>query len=134
MTNIVEQDRSGRLARVPFARKASAYPAVPHPSAPAVSMGLLADLVENSLRWLFVVFAVPLVILLAIITPPFQVADELAHLQRADEIGHGEIISERLGGTIDGGWIELGSLYQAMPFHPEVKESVAQATEAGGVG
>ena len=95
--------------------------------------GLLSDLVENRLAWLFLAYAVPLVIVLSIITPPFQVADELAHFQRADEIGHGEIISERLGGTIDGGWIEMGALYQAMPFHPEVKQTVAQATEAGAI-
>ncbi len=88
---------------------------------------------ENRLAWLFLIYAVPFVIVLSSITPPFQVADELAHLQRADEIRHGEIISERLGGTIDGGWIEMGALYQAMPFHSEVKETVAQATEAGGI-
>ncbi len=119
MTKVAEQYRSARPSRVPFARQAST--------------GLVADLVENSLGWVFLGYAVPFIIVLSIITPPFQVADELAHLQRADEIGHGEIISERLGGTIDGGWIEIGATYQAMPFHPEVKETIAQATEAGGV-
>ncbi len=133
MTNVVEQYRSARLPRVRFARRASTHPAVPPTSAAAVSTGLLCDLIENRLGWLFVIYAVPLVLVLSIITPPFQVADELAHLQRADAIGHGEIFSERLGGTIDGGWIEMGALYRAMPFHPEVKETVAQATDAGGV-
>ncbi len=65
--------------------------------------------------------------------PPFQVADELAHIERADQVSRGGLISERLGGTVDGSWVAIGDLYQSMWFHPEVKQTVALAGEAGAI-
>lgn len=97
------------------------------------SRSRLANVVETKLRWLFLIYALPSVIVLSIIMAPFQVADELAHIERADQISHGRMISRRLGGTIDGSWIVIGALYQNMPFHPEVTQTVALAREAGAI-
>jgi hypothetical protein len=93
----------------------------------------LADVVETKLPWLFLIYALPSVIALSIIMPPFQVADELAHIERADQISRGRMISDRLGGTVDGSWVVIGALYQNMPFHPGVKQTVALAREAGAI-
>ncbi len=83
--------------------------------------------------WLFLIYALPSVITLSIIMPPFQVADELAHIERADQIGRGRMISDRFGGTVDGSWVAIGALYQNMWFHPEVKQTVALAREGGAI-
>ncbi len=60
---------------------------------------------------------------------PFQVADELAHIERADQISRGVMISDRFGGTVDGSWDVIGNLYQNMPFHPDVKQTLALTRE-----
>lgn len=100
---------------------------------PFVHATRAADVIQAWLHWLFLLFALPAVIFLSIATPPFQVADELAHAQRADQIGRGKIVSDRLGGTVDRGLVALGALYQNMWFHPEVKQTVALAREAGAI-
>jgi len=93
----------------------------------------LANVVETKLPWLFLIYALPSVIVLSVIMAPFQVADELANIERADQISRGVMISPRLGGTIDGSWIAIGALYQNMPFHPEVTQTVALARQAGAI-
>ena len=93
----------------------------------------LANIVETKLPWLFLVYALPSVIILSLIMPPFQVADEPEHIERADQISRGVMISDILGGTIDGSWVAIGALYQNMHFHPEVKQTVALAREAGAI-
>ena len=93
----------------------------------------LANVVETKLPWLFLIYALPSVIVLSIIMAPFQVADELANIERADQISRGRMVSDILGGTIDGSWTVIGTLYQSMPFHPEVKQTVALAREAGAI-
>ena len=91
------------------------------------------SLVETKLAKIFLICAIPFVLILSIVMPPFQVADELAHIQRADQIRRGKPISDRLGGTIDAGWVIFGQLYQSMWFHPEVKQTVELAREAGAI-
>jgi hypothetical protein len=83
---------------------------------------------------IFLLYAIPAIILLSVIMAPFQVADELAHVQRSDQITRGKLISNQLGGTIDGGWVAFGDLYERMWFHPEVKQTVALARQAGTIG
>jgi hypothetical protein len=95
----------------------------------AVHVGL-SDFVNTKLPWLFLVYVLPAVVLLSIIMPPFQVADELAHVLRADQISRGKMVSNRLGGRVDGGLVALGSLYENMWFHPEVKQTVALVRQA----
>lgn len=43
----------------------------------------------------FAILVVPLALVLALLTPPGQVADEIAHLLRADALTRGQIIGER---------------------------------------
>ena len=93
----------------------------------------LADVVETRLPWLFLIYALPSVIVLSLIMPPFQVADEPEHIERTDQISRGVMISDILGGTVDGSWVAIGALYQNMHFHPEVKQTVALAREAGAI-
>ncbi len=88
------------------------------------SRSRLADLVETKLPWLFLIYALPAVIALSVIMAPFQVADEMAHIKRADQISRGKMISDRFGGAVDGGWVAIEDPYRGMYFHPEVKQTV----------
>jgi predicted membrane protein DUF2142 len=98
-----------------------------------MSRSRLANVVQTKLPWLFLIYALPTVVALSIITPPFQVADEPAHIERADQISRGKMISDRLGGIVDGSWVVIRALYQNMWFHSEVKQTVALAREAGAI-
>ena len=51
----------------------------------------LANLVETKLPYLFLVYALPCVVLLSVIMAPFQVADELADVERSDQISRGKL-------------------------------------------
>jgi hypothetical protein len=92
-----------------------------------------AGLVQTRLPRIFLFFAVPAVLFLSVAMPPFQVADELAHALRADQIAHGRIVSYRLGGKAHSDLIAFGNLYKSMWFHPEVKQTVDVAGRAGAI-
>ncbi len=98
-------------------------------AASRVDDGLRA-FIDRALPWLFLVYAVPAVIFLSIAMPPLQVTDEHAHFFRADQVSRGGLVPERLGGEIGGGAIEFAALYNAIPFHPEVKQTPALAQRA----
>jgi uncharacterized membrane protein len=103
-------------------------------TAPAPSSrSRLANVVETKLPWLFLIYALPAVVALSIMMPPFQVADEMAHIKRADQISRGKMISDRFGGAVDGGWVPIEDPYRGMYFHPEVKQTVALAHAAGAI-
>jgi hypothetical protein len=91
---------------------------------------LIEEVIEEKLSWLFLIYALPAVLVLSFIMPPFQVADELAHIERADQLSRGALVSRRLGGTIDGNWEVIGAPYKNMWFHPDVKQSAAMLYEA----
>jgi uncharacterized membrane protein len=74
------------------------------------------------------------VIFLSVAMAPFQVTDEFAHALRADQIARGKMVSDRYGGTVDGGLVAFGALYENMWFHPEVKQTEALARQAGALG
>jgi uncharacterized membrane protein len=88
---------------------------------------------QTRLPWLFLIYAVPAVLFLSIAMPPFQVADELAHALRADQIERGKIVSDRLGGWVQTDLVVFGDLYKSMWFHPEVKQTVELASRAGAI-
>jgi uncharacterized membrane protein len=88
---------------------------------------------EKRLAWLFLAYALPAVIFHSIVMAPFQVADELSHVFRADQIRGGTLVSTRLGGMVDGGLVAYGAPYQKMWFHPEVKQTAALAREVGAM-
>jgi len=84
------------------------------------------------LSWLYLLYAIPMVLFLAVAMPPFQVTDEYAHALRADQLSRGALISPRLGGHVDGALRTFGRLYQGMQFRYEIKqtEELAHATAA----
>ncbi|MFO1061358.1 MAG: DUF2142 domain-containing protein [Dongiaceae bacterium] len=91
------------------------------------------DGIQAALPWLFLIYAVPAMIFLAITMAPFQVPDELAHAFRAEQIGHGKLISDRYGGEIQGGLDDYGELYRGMWTRTDVKQTVELAGRAGAI-
>ncbi len=88
---------------------------------------------QKALPWLFLIYGLPAVLFHSIVMAPFQVADELSHVYRADQVSGGTLVSPRLGGLVDGGLPAYGAPYQKMWFHPEVKQTVALAREVGSM-
>jgi hypothetical protein len=84
------------------------------------------------LAWLYLIYALPAIILLSIANPPFQVPDEYSHAMRADQVSRGTLISPG-GGGVDGGWRAFGQLYVGIPFHPERKHTVEMARAAAAM-
>jgi uncharacterized membrane protein len=78
--------------------------------------------------------------LIAPTMPPFQNADEPAHINRADQVGHFGIVSEKLPGGIQGGWVSDGLMKAELPFDKirfnyaaKVSRSMYAAQEWGGL-
>lgn len=61
---------------------------------------------DRWLAWLFPLYALPLAIALALITPPFQNPDEENHLLRAVEIAGGELVGRRFDAQGSGGKVD----------------------------
>ncbi len=64
--------------------------------------------------------------LAATLMPPFQNADEPAHIYRADQISHGQLLCRNLsssmcGGQVDAGLVDAAAPFQAIPFHRDNK-------------
>lgn len=76
----------------------------------------------------------PAIVFLCIAMAPFQVPDELAHALRTDQIGHGTLISDRVGGMVQGGLADFGELYRGLYFHPEVEQTPTLAAQARAIG
>jgi uncharacterized membrane protein len=81
---------------------------------------------------LYVVVALPAIVLFSIIMAPVQVADEFSHTMRADQISRGTML-KRIGGTVDGGIATYGHIFDELYFHPERKVSEVMAVRAGKV-
>jgi uncharacterized membrane protein len=84
------------------------------------------------LAWLYLIYALPAIILLSIAVPPFQVPDEYNHAMRADQVSRGTLIAPS-GGYVDGGLRAFGRLYVEIPFHYERKHTVEMARAAASV-
>jgi hypothetical protein len=100
----------------------------------ATTIALPGAVVPGAVGWiqarlplLFLAYALPAVIVLSVAMAPFQVADELAHTLRADQIAQGKLIADRTGGVVSGPLADYGTLYRTFYFHPEAKQSVALA-------
>jgi uncharacterized membrane protein len=79
----------------------------------------------SQLPWIFLLFASPLVIFLAIYTPAFQSADEINHFYRANQIAHGGLISSSAGGYADSSIAQLYAFMLPIQFHPQEHMSAA---------
>jgi hypothetical protein len=84
------------------------------------------------LAWLFLVFALPTILFLAVAMAPFQVTDEHNHALRADQVSRGTLISPRIGDHVDGAIYTFGRLHDYLSFHYDAKETgdVAKASAA----
>lgn len=98
-------------------------------SGSSVPRTFLRTLASN-LHWLFLLFAIPQVIFLALCTPPFQTADENAHFDRAWQVAHLQL-SPHYGGFVDTGIIHLWDSVSGIGFHPEARYTSAEQSAAG---
>jgi len=85
------------------------------------------------LSWLYLIYALPMIIFLAVTMPPFQVTDEYAHALRADQVSRGTWLSPRLGSYVDGALRTFGRVYEDMRFHYEVKHTAEMARAAAAL-
>jgi uncharacterized membrane protein len=92
-----------------------------------------AATINVRLAWLFLFYALPMVLVFSVAMAPLQVADEYAHFLRADQVSRG-VVMQQLGGIVDGGVYAFGHLFEGFHFHPEVKEGANLATRAGEIG
>ena len=66
---------------------------------------------QNGLAWLFVLFALPIVIFFDVTVPPGEVPDEQFHILRAASILNGEIIGHRITYPSNGTSVSVGGVY-----------------------
>ena len=92
------------------------------------------------LAQVFVAYAVAAIPTLALLMPPFQAADELAHLERANQIAHGGLLAthyagnQTSGGAVDSGIEQAERPFDPIRFHPERKRTRAMTDAAAATG
>ena len=74
----------------------------------------------------------PIAVLLLILTvPPYQVADEVAHFKRVEQLSRAEIFGSRAGrsagGVVNAGIDATAAAYANLPAHPEEKVQTDEA-------
>jgi uncharacterized membrane protein len=79
----------------------------------------------SSLHWVFLLFAIPQVIFLALLTPPFQTADEPQHFERALQIAHLQI-GAHYGGFADAAVDRIWDDVANIDFHSNVRYTKAE--------
>jgi uncharacterized membrane protein len=91
--------------------------------------------------WLFIAVALPYVLVLVFLTPPFQVPDESEHYFYARAITTGSILPQDLpngkrGGFVAQADVELEAIFPSVTFHfhPETKATPALFDQARRVG
>ena len=86
----------------------------------------------SRLHWVFLLCATPLVIFLALWTPPFQVADEFAHFDRAWQVAQGQLYPT-VGGSIDKGADQVNAYVADLPFNTRARFTSADRAGAEAV-
>lgn len=95
------------------------------------------ELESAARKWsrLFLITALPASFAFAVLTPPFQIPDEIAHFERAYEVSEAGIVSKPQG--VGAGAVLPDSIPRMaerlagdVPFHPERKVSSAAVVEA----
>jgi uncharacterized membrane protein len=94
----------------------------------AASRSALAKLTSN-LHWFFLLFAIPQVVFLALVTPPFQTPDEPAHFDRAWQIAHLHF-GPHEGGLVDTGVDQLEASVAALPHNSNARYTNADRLAA----
>jgi hypothetical protein len=93
----------------------------------------VTSLESSTIATLYALLATLAVMMLAAAMPPFQNADELAHLYRANQISHLHVLGENLNSGASGGRVDLGLYlaskpFEKIPFHLENKVTAAMYT------
>jgi uncharacterized membrane protein len=83
----------------------------------------------SNLHWIFLLTACPLVIFLAVWTPPFQSADETGHFYRAYQVARGEFLGGG-GGYADSAIEQLYACVAALPFNDKARFTAADRVKA----
>ena len=98
---------------------------------------------SRSARWLaqvFAAYATVAIPVLAVLMPPFQAADELTHVERANQIAHGGLLAthyagnQTSGGVVDSGIEQAEQPFDPIRFHPERKRTRAMTDVAAVTG
>ena len=96
---------------------------------------MVASIDSRTICTIYVILGLVTAITLAIVTPPMQNPDEMAHFSRADQISRGRIVGQRYDVRVVGGEIAvgIGAVNSAMgdiPMHPSVKVTRKKIREA----
>jgi uncharacterized membrane protein len=83
----------------------------------------------SNLHWIFLLTAAPLVIFLAVWTPPFQSADEPGHFFRAYQVAQGEILGGG-GGYADSAIVQLYACVAALPLDHKARFTAADRAKS----
>ena len=96
------------------------------------------DRLPRLLPIVYLIWAVPLLITLCWLIPPWQTPDEPAHLMRADQVGHGEIIGSRrtprlAGGVTDPDIVASAHGLNTVAGHSDARVGTALLAQAGSL-
>jgi uncharacterized membrane protein len=95
------------------------------------------DRIAVVLPILYLAWALPLLLVVALITPPWQNPDEAAHMLRISQIAHGGLVAYRFdstaGGFADPAIIASAAATSPVIFHPERKVTLGMLASAGAL-
>ncbi|WP_404811285.1 DUF2142 domain-containing protein [Actinobacillus pleuropneumoniae] len=92
------------------------------------------NLENNSFNRLFMFGFAIIVLVVSILTPPFQSPDEFAHFERAYTISNGQFFLDDKGnGNIDKNLTNFEHFYKAFPFKYEKKNTIQLEHEARNI-
>jgi uncharacterized membrane protein len=93
------------------------------------------DRIAVALPILYLAWALPLLLVVALTTPPWQNPDEAAHMLRISQIAHGGLVAYRFdntaGGYADPAIIASAATTSRVIFHPEQKVTLGMLSRAG---
>jgi hypothetical protein len=89
----------------------------------------LLERVYRALPVLYLVWALPLLLTICWLMPPWSNGDEPNHMLRTVELAHGELLGQRLGphdagGMADAGILDAAAPFEPLKFHPERKVTI----------
>ena len=98
----------------------------------------MLERVYRALPVLYVVWALPLLLTICWVMPPWCNADEPNHLLRSAELAHGELLGQRLGqhdagGMADAGILDAAAPFEPLKFHPERKVTISMRSASDQV-
>lgn len=84
----------------------------------------IPNLENNSFNRLFLFIFTLVVLVVSMLTPPFQSPDEMAHFKRAYTLSQGQFFLDKRGdGLVDKSLIDFEKNYNTFPFHYDQKNS-----------